>query len=77
MADGGQDMATPDEDGIEKLDVHTKWPNDALDQYLTPSANQSAGLKGFTFIGSGQSSPGTPQPLFERHDEALAEDFAR
>ena len=48
---------------------------DALDQYLTPSANQSAGLKGFTFIGSGQSSPGTPQPLSERHDEALGHEM--
>ena len=50
---------------------------DALDQYLTPSANQPAGLKGFTFIGSGQSKTGTLHPLSERHDEALAEDFAR
>ena len=50
---------------------------DALDQYLTPSPNQSTGLKGFTFIGSGQSGTGTPHPLSERHDEALAEDFAR
>ena len=51
--------------------------NDALDHYLTPSANQSARLDGFTFIGSGQSSPGTLHPLSEKHDEALAEDFAR
>ena len=50
---------------------------DALDQYLTPSAKQSGGFEGFTFIGSGQSSPGTPHPLSEKHDEALAEDFAR
>ena len=49
---------------------------DALDQYLTPSAKQSTGLDGFTFIGSGQSESGTPHPLSERHDEALAEDFA-
>lgn len=48
---------------------------DALDQYLTPTAKQSAGLEGFTFIGSGQSGAGTPHPLSERHDEALAEDF--
>ena len=50
---------------------------EALDQYLTPSAKRTGGLEGFTFIGSGQSRPGTPHPLSERHDEALAEDFAR
>ena len=50
---------------------------DALDQYLMPSARQPAGLEGFTFIGSGQSGPATPHQLSERHDEALAEDFAR
>ena len=50
---------------------------DALDQYLTPSAGQTGGLEGFTFIGSGQSKPGTLHPLSEKHDEALAEDFAR
>ena len=48
---------------------------DALHQYLMPSAKQPVGLEGFTFIGSGQSRPGTPQPLSERHDEALAEGF--
>ena len=50
---------------------------DALDQYLAPSTNQSVGLEDFTFISSGQSLTGTPHPLSERHDEALAEDFAR
>ena len=50
---------------------------EAIDQYLTPSATQPAGLEGFTFIGSGQSETGTPHPLSERHDEALAEDFAQ
>lgn len=69
-------MATPDERRFGKLDVRTKWPDDALDQHLTPSANQSAGLERFTFIGSGQSERSTPHPLSERHDEALAEDFA-
>ena len=49
---------------------------DALDQYLMPSAKQSAGIEGFTFIGSGQSGASTPHPLSERHDDALAEDFA-
>ena len=50
---------------------------EALDQYLMPSARQPIGLEGFTFIGSGQSGTDTPHPLSERHDEALAEDFAR
>ena len=50
---------------------------DALDQYLMPSAEQPAGPEWFTFIGSGQSGPATPHQLSERHDEALAEDFAR
>ena len=50
---------------------------DALDQYLMPSAKQPIGLEGFTFIGSGQSGTDTPHPLSERHDEALAEDFAK
>ena len=50
---------------------------EALDQYLTPSAKQPTGLEGFTFIGSGQSEAGSPLPLSERHDEALAEDFAK
>ena len=49
---------------------------DALDQYLMPSAMQPTGIEAFTFIGSGQSESGTPHPLSERHDEALAEDFA-
>lgn len=50
---------------------------DALDHYLTPSAKQSTGIERFTFIGSGQSKSGTPNPLSEKHDEALSEDFAR
>ena len=34
-------------------------------------------LENFTFIGSGQSKQGRLAPVSERHDEALAEDFAR
>ena len=49
---------------------------DALTHYLTPSSAGSAGLEAFTFIASGKSRPGTLKPLSERHDEALAEDFA-
>ncbi|MBI4299054.1 MAG: ribbon-helix-helix protein, CopG family [Chloroflexi bacterium] len=33
--------------------------------------------EGFRFIGSGQSEQGSLAPVSERHDEALAEDFAR
>lgn len=32
-------------------------------------------MEEFTFIGSGRSQPVGPQPLSERHDDALAEDF--
>ena len=50
---------------------------DALDQFLTTSHKQPSRLEDFTFIGSGQSNTGTLHPLSEKHDEALAEDFAR
>ena len=50
---------------------------DALTQYLTPTSSSTAGPQGFSFIASGRSRPGTPSPLSELHDEALAEDFAR
>ena len=50
---------------------------DALAQYLTSSNVRTEGLEGFTFIGAGQLNPKSPSPLSERHDEALAEDFAR
>ena len=50
---------------------------DALTQYLTSPGGRAAGMDKFTFIGSGRSEPGGPSPLSERHDEALAEDYAR
>lgn len=50
---------------------------EALTHYLSPASDSPNGLEGFTFIGSGQSRPGTLRPLSERHDEVLAEDFAR
>jgi hypothetical protein len=34
-------------------------------------------LESFRFIGSGSSDQGRMAPVSERHDEALAEDFAR
>ena len=34
-------------------------------------------LEDFPFVGSGRSRPSSIDPISERHDEALAEDFAR
>ena len=50
---------------------------EALAHYLTASSGSPTGPEGFSFIGSGRSRPDSPIPLSERHDEALAEDFAR
>ena len=50
---------------------------DALDQYLVSPSDRAVGMDKFTFIGSGRSEPGGPSPLSERHDEALAQDYAR
>lgn len=50
---------------------------EALAHYLTTSSGSPTGPEGFSFIGSGRSRPDSPIPLSERHDEALAEDFAR
>ncbi len=49
---------------------------EALAEYLVPRATETLTTDSFTFIGSGRSKPGDPRPLSERHDEALAEDFA-
>ena len=49
---------------------------DALDQYLPSLGDRSARMDDFTFIRSGRSEPGTPSPLSERHDEALAQHHA-
>ena len=50
---------------------------EAVVQYLTSPAGRSSTLEDFSFVASGRSKPGGPRPLSERHDEALAEDFAR
>lgn len=50
---------------------------EALTQYLTSPNRRSSGMDGFTFVGSGRSTAGGPYPLSERHDDALAEDFAK
>ena len=48
-----------------------------LHAYLTASPPTINQLKDFTFIGSGRSQPSRIEPISERHDEALVEDFAR
>ena len=50
---------------------------EAVAEYLTSPDGSRTGLESFTFIGSGRSGPGGPRPLSERHDDALAEDFAK
>lgn len=42
---------------------------------VASSTQRPVALESFTFIGSGRSQSGGPQPLSERHDDALAEDF--
>ena len=49
---------------------------EAVAQYVALPAARHASLESFSFIGAGRSQPGGPQPLSERHDEALAEDFS-
>ena len=48
---------------------------EAVAQYVVTPSKRPDSLASFSFIGSGQSAPGSPQPLSERHDDALAEDF--
>ena len=48
---------------------------EAVAQYVAAPAKRPDSLESFSFIGSGRSQPGGPQPLSERHDDALAEDF--
>ncbi len=48
---------------------------EALARYVAAPAKRPASQRSYSFIGSGRSQPGGPQPLSERHDDALAEDF--
>lgn len=48
---------------------------EAVAQYVASPSRRPDSLESFRFIGSGRSQPDGPQPLSERHDEALAEDF--
>ena len=49
---------------------------EAVAEYLTEAPRQHAPLERYSFIASGRSSGSSAQPISERHDEALAEDFA-
>ena len=49
---------------------------EAVGQYLASPASRGLTMSDFSFIESGRSGPGDPRPLSERHDDALAEDFA-
>ncbi len=46
-----------------------------LQQQLATKPPRHRRLEDFTFIGSGRSEPSELDPISERHDEALAEDF--
>ena len=49
-----------------------------VDDYLGASRTQKRRLlTDFKFIGAGRSESSEFDPISERHDEALAEDFAR
>ena len=48
-----------------------------LHQYLGVKNAPGRKLKDFQFIASGTSSQHDLKPISERHDEALAEDFAQ
>ena len=50
---------------------------EALAQYLATGSPRPRGIQDFGFIGSGRSEESVFEPISERHDEALAEDFAR
>ena len=49
----------------------------ALQAYLDGGVERPMRLEDFTFVGSGRSAPSPIDPISERHDEALAEDFTR
>lgn len=49
----------------------------ALDEYLKRKPAKPIRLEDLTFIGAGRSNPGKLDPISERHDEALLEDFGK
>jgi hypothetical protein len=50
---------------------------EALQERLETRPSRHERLEDFLFIASGRSGEGGPEPISERHDEALAEDFRR
>ena len=48
---------------------------EAVAEYLTEAPRGHAPIERYSFIGSGRSTGPKSQPISERHDEALAEDF--
>ncbi len=50
---------------------------DILHQHFGLSPRPAPRFEDFTFIGSGSSAPSHLDPISERHDEALAEDFLK
>ena len=49
---------------------------EALAEYLTEEPRQHAPMERYSFVASGRSTGPSSQRISERHDEALAEDFA-
>ena len=50
---------------------------EAVKHYLEMGPARRRRMEDFTFIGSGRSPKSKLDPISERHDEALAEDYAR
>jgi hypothetical protein len=50
---------------------------ESLHQYFAVGPATAWKLEDLTFIGSGRSSKSGLEPVSERHDEALAEDFGQ
>ena len=48
---------------------------EALHEYLGVAPGAAGRVEDFSFIASGRSSQSGLEPISERHDEALAEDF--
>ena len=49
---------------------------EALAEYLATGCPRPMGIQDFGFVGSGRSKESAFDPISERHDEALVEDFA-
>ena len=48
-----------------------------LGEYLHAGRTTGGRLEDFKFVGSGRAEKSEVEPISERHDEALADDFAR